>query len=294
MATRKLTTIRHLEEFGLKAQTLKALQEAGVKVEELITATRNDVTWRTYLPKHINGAEANHLTAIPGISKVRAQEIVEAVDEAGFILHENETSHNARRLFAEVEGDVHVFLERYETLENMEPEALAVVDEILRTLPEREWKVVSGWLCRSDDGYLSLEDFAHRELGCTEERAWQLVFKAESRLRGSGNYARLKVATCYTRETLSEEMAALRHEIDRLQQELDGLKEATPYAELRAGFTPLEELGLSRWAYTPLVRAGISSVEELVKFSDEDLLLIRNFDQQSLDEVRRALAKRSA
>lgn len=292
MATRKMMTIRRLEDLHLGAGTLNALRAANVKVEQLIAAARNDAAYRAYCPGSTSGAEANHLTAIPGVGKTRAEEIISAVNEAGFILHESEESRNARRLFAEVDGGPQAFLERYETLESMEPEALEAVDEVLRALPERERQVMTKWLCQPYGGRSPLEDFAHHELGVTKERAWQLLLKAGARLRGRGNYARLKVATCYTRDALSEEMAALHHEIRRLQQELKALQDGSPYPEFRdtkAGGMPIEDLDPSVPTYNCLKRAGIRTVGELCKYTENDLLNIRNFGTRNVEEVHELL-----
>jgi DNA-directed RNA polymerase alpha subunit len=55
---------------------------------------------------------------------------------------------------------------------------------------------------------------------------------------------------------------------------------------------PIQELELGAYAYDSLKRQGITTVDALVKFSGADLLSLRNFGQQSLDDVRVALALR--
>jgi DNA-directed RNA polymerase subunit alpha len=55
---------------------------------------------------------------------------------------------------------------------------------------------------------------------------------------------------------------------------------------------PIQELELGAYAYGSLKRQGITTVDALVKFSGADLLSLRNFGQQSLDDVRVALALR--
>ncbi|MGL5807568.1 MAG: DNA-directed RNA polymerase subunit alpha, partial [Xenococcaceae cyanobacterium] len=55
---------------------------------------------------------------------------------------------------------------------------------------------------------------------------------------------------------------------------------------------PIEELQLSVRAYNCLKRAQINSVADLLDYSQEDLLEIKNFGQKSADEVVEALRKR--
>jgi DNA-directed RNA polymerase subunit alpha len=55
---------------------------------------------------------------------------------------------------------------------------------------------------------------------------------------------------------------------------------------------PIEELQLSVRAYNCLKRAQINSVSDLLDYTQEDLLEIKNFGQKSADEVIEALQKR--
>ena len=48
----------------------------------------------------------------------------------------------------------------------------------------------------------------------------------------------------------------------------------------------IEELELSVRAYNCLKRAGIHSVRQLVEYSENDLLNIRNFGAKSIEEVK--------
>ena len=55
---------------------------------------------------------------------------------------------------------------------------------------------------------------------------------------------------------------------------------------------PIEELQLSVRAYNCLKRAQINSVSDLLDYTQEDLLEIKNFGQKSADEVIEALQER--
>ena len=65
-------------------------------------------------------------------------------------------------------------------------------------------------------------------------------------------------------------------------------EEPEPAAEARI---PLEELNLSVRAYNCLKRAQVNSVSDLMGFSYEDLLEIKNFGSKSADEVIEALER---
>lgn len=67
----------------------------------------------------------------------------------------------------------------------------------------------------------------------------------------------------------------------------DESPEADPTSQI-----PIEELQLSVRAYNCLKRAQINSVADLLDYSQEDLLEIKNFGQKSAEEVIEALQKR--
>lgn len=55
---------------------------------------------------------------------------------------------------------------------------------------------------------------------------------------------------------------------------------------------PIEELQLSVRAYNCLKRAQVNSVADLLDYTQEDLLEIKNFGQKSAEEVVEALQRR--
>ncbi len=70
------------------------------------------------------------------------------------------------------------------------------------------------------------------------------------------------------------------------------VEEVTPEVEPSAeAQIPLEELNLSVRAYNCLKRAQVNSVSDLMGFSYEDLLEIKNFGSKSADEVIEALER---
>ena len=290
MATRKLTTIYHLEELDLKRETLRTLKAVNVSAQELVAAARNDVAWQTYLPSYSRKYEANQLTRYPGIGEARAKEIIAAVDKAGFILHESEQSRCVRRLLAATLGSSDVLLEHYEDLEDMAPEALEAVDRLIETLGEREAQVIRLGFGLKDGRCHTLEERAH-DLGVTRERVRQWEAKALAKLRHPSRRPKLEVAICYSHEALSRRMAELWSNIGKLRLELDSLRAVSPYPDLVVEFAgkPIEELDLSVRSFNCLKRAGINTVDQLCGYSGNELLCIRNFGTRNIEEIREAL-----
>lgn len=64
-----------------------------------------------------------------------------------------------------------------------------------------------------------------------------------------------------------------------------------PEAELLE--TPIEELQLSVRSLNCLKRAGIRTIGELLTYSEEDVMKLKNFGQKSLDEIKDKLVERN-
>lgn len=73
---------------------------------------------------------------------------------------------------------------------------------------------------------------------------------------------------------------------------LQALDKSDDYPEDPTSQIPIEELQLSVRAYNCLKRAQINSVADLLVYTQEDLLEIKNFGQKSAEEVIEALQKR--
>ncbi|MBW4650831.1 MAG: DNA-directed RNA polymerase subunit alpha [Kastovskya adunca ATA6-11-RM4] len=73
---------------------------------------------------------------------------------------------------------------------------------------------------------------------------------------------------------------------------LESLKDEYPTDDDPTSQIPIEELQLSVRAYNCLKRAQINSVADLLDYSQEDLLEIKNFGQKSAEEVIEALQRR--
>lgn len=60
--------------------------------------------------------------------------------------------------------------------------------------------------------------------------------------------------------------------------------------QARAAMMPIEELDLSVRPYNCLKRAGIHTVGDLIRKTEEEVVAVKNFGRKSLDEVREKLA----
>ena len=273
MAIRKLETIHDLEELNFRPDTLMVLKAANVDVQDLITTARYN---------------AQQLLYYPGVGGRRANDIVQAIDEAGFILHESERSRCARRLLTAVLGSSAVLSAHYEDLEDMAPEALEAVEELVQeALPDRELQVIELRFGLKDGQCHTPQECADA-LDMVKERVRQLESKALARLRHPSYCSKLEVITCYSRGALACRMAELWSDIDKLQLELNALQNGNPYPEFRdarVGGMPIKRLDPSVRTYNCLTRAGIHTVGELIKYTEEDLLEIRNFGTKGVEEV---------
>ena len=94
-------------------------------------------------------------------------------------------------------------------------------------------------------------------------------------------------------EALSQAASTLVELFNPLKDiNLESIKDDYPDDEDPTSQIPIEELQLSVRAYNCLKRAQINSVADLLDYSQEDLLEIKNFGQKSAEEVIEALQRR--
>lgn len=94
---RKLETIANMGELDLDVWTAGVLAKYEYSVAEIITAARQE-----------------KLTKLAGIWKTREAKIMDAVDRAGFIMHESETSRKIRNLLTAIYRPAPETAEQYE------------------------------------------------------------------------------------------------------------------------------------------------------------------------------------
>jgi DNA-directed RNA polymerase subunit alpha len=94
-------------------------------------------------------------------------------------------------------------------------------------------------------------------------------------------------------EALSESAKILVDLLNPLKDiSLESFQPDYPDEEDLSNQIPIEELNLSVRAYNCLKRAQINSVSDLMGYTQEDLLEIKNFGLKSAEEVIEALEKR--
>ncbi|ERN42239.1 DNA-directed RNA polymerase, alpha subunit [Rubidibacter lacunae KORDI 51-2] len=99
--------------------------------------------------------------------------------------------------------------------------------------------------------------------------------------------------SCKPEEALSQAAGLLVDMFNPLRDlTLETIQEEFQEEEDPTGQIPIEELQLSVRAYNCLKRAQINSVADLLDYSHEDLLEIKNFGQKSAEEVVEALQQR--
>lgn len=299
MTVRKMTTLVSLDELGLTPSALECIRWSGITVKELIDTARIC---------EIEGG-TNRFTVQFNIPRQYAAEIVRAVDEAGFILHESKRSRCARRLLVAIfdscfDRELDFLSEYYEDLEEMSPEAFYALDDLLHeALDDRRVLALQLRFGLNDGQPRTQKECAH-ELSVSPGRIRQLVNVAEARLRHPSHSFKLKAIICYSQEMIERrafeyrsEIRALEEELDRrtlelkteiwkLQRDLDALQElihGSPANIL------IEDLNLSYRTYRCLKRSGINTVGQLCGTRRVDLLDIRNFGAKSLDEVEQKL-----
>ncbi len=96
-------------------------------------------------------------------------------------------------------------------------------------------------------------------------------------------------------EAISKAAAILQKKLSLFSQIEPPTREeeepAGPESELLE--TPIEDLQLSVRSLNCLKRAGIRTVGELLTYSEEDVMKLKNFGQKSLDEISEKLAERN-
>jgi len=78
---------------------------------------------------------------------------------------------------------------------------------------------------------------------------------------------------------LTESVGSVEIMVEKEEESVDRLMEMT-----------VEELDLSVRSYNCLKRAGINSVDELIRKTEEDMMKVRNLGKKSLQEIKERLA----
>jgi len=79
---------------------------------------------------------------------------------------------------------------------------------------------------------------------------------------------------------LTESVDSVEIMVEKEEESIDRLMEMT-----------VEELDLSVRSYNCLKRAGINTVDELIRKTEEDMMKVRNLGKKSLAEIKEKLAE---
>ncbi len=105
-------------------------------------------------------------------------------------------------------------------------------------------------------------------------------------IKAQQTFEPVPVGTCTRNLIMMCDMRAQREYVDKGLEELSNM--------LSGETTPIETLDFSVRAFNCLKRAGILSVEELQRMTDEDFMHVRNLGRKSLDEIKEKLAGSAA
>ncbi|MGB4219519.1 MAG: DNA-directed RNA polymerase subunit alpha C-terminal domain-containing protein, partial [Bacillota bacterium] len=98
-----------------------------------------------------------------------------------------------------------------------------------------------------------------------------------------------KEATSLAAKIMSEHLN-LFIELTEVADDVEIMVEKEEEAKNRLLEMTIEELDLSVRSYNCLKRAGINTVEDLTKKTEEDMMKVRNLGKKSLEEVQQKLA----
>lgn len=116
-----------------------------------------------------------------------------------------------------------------------------------------------------DDGIYKSRDVVGQTLGYTRERVHQLEAKALRKMRHP-----LRVTT---------------YSVSKRNAQLEGEQKRNATRVLLSQDANIQELDLSVRSYNCLMRAGITTVEQLLNTSDEELLKVRNLGKKGYEEL---------
>ena len=181
------------------------------------------------------------------------------------------------------------------------------LEKALTMLTEREQQVIDAYYRRG----LNLEKAGY-EQNVTRERLRQILAKAVRKLRHPAR-KNLIVYGLETAKEMSEvrklkaELTATEIALDQWQTELDARAELMGYHDRKMRGVPefsddakgddsdtanhglqnlsIEEIELSVRSYNCLKRAGINSVADILKLSEEEMMTARNLGRKSMAEV---------
>lgn len=170
-------------------------------------------------------------------------------------------------------------------------EAFALIGRALKSLTTREEQVIRLSYGIGVEKLRTLKEIGD-EMGVTRERVRQILAKALRKLRhpARGLSILWKPIGNVVHETL-ERKRAEEEKKARLAESADVLRNMVPVASIPILVRPLEELDLSVRSFHCLRNAGVTDLFDLVQYTEQELLLTKNFGRKSLYEIKNLLSE---
>lgn len=161
-----------------------------------------------------------------------------------------------------------------------------VKEVLVKNLSERENKVLELMY-----GYGYTLEECGKEFGVTRERIRQMQAKAIRKLRNPKYLKEMRVVPFSEYIQNIETLQKAKDRIEQLTAKLNEISGTNLSAEeIKIGDTPLEKLDLSVRSYNCLKRAGINTVDDIVKIIQENRLeSVRNLGKRSIAEIKEKL-----
>lgn len=152
--------------------------------------------------------------------------------------------------------------------------------ESIKTLSDREQKVLE---LRYRNG-MNLEQTGH-QFNVTRERVRQIEAKAIRKLRHPSRSKHWYLDTIHKAFEIDAERARLERENEELLERLAKYEELPVKEETPRSLVDICDMDLSVRSYNCLKRAGINYVDDLKKYTVEQLMCVRNLGRKSMMEV---------
>lgn len=257
MGIRKIASIKSVHELDLDIRSASVVADHLYGASALITAARK-----------------GSLRKLDGIGRAMEQNILTAIDKAGFIFHETAISAGMRELLTSAfmfhSGSTEEYEARTEFTEGQKETLFKLFNLILT---EQEIDVLNRRFGLSGNEPLSLRQTA-AECHVSGERIRQVEAKALRKLRHPSRRKEIK--------SIFPNWSGFPDDEPEVTTTYDG-----PIEEM-----PIEELHyISTRAFYCLQRAGIRTVGQLVGRSQDEVLQIRNMTRRSMDSIVKSLTE---
>lgn len=255
-----------LVDLGLDLRATNILIRLGYSLQTIIWVARTD-----------------NLEKINGIGKARAKEILKIVDENGFIFHEPPRSQGMRRLLCKIFGYSIETTAEYEAQTEFSEEQLAQMERVFRTLTEQERMVVSAHFGLDGEAPRNFRVIGEN-FSKSRERIDQVCQKALKKLRFAHNLK--TIADIFPNFTgLPEHLKPNNEKATNKKpgQAIDGRSLIMQM--------PIGCLNLPEKVYRLLTHAEVKTIEDLSRFSVDELAKMPKIPRPQAKSILQALSQ---